>query len=314
MRLVAALGGNALLRRGEKPSADVQHGHLREAAGPLATIASDHDLVVTHGNGPQIGLLALLAESAGDSHLPLDILGAESEGWIGYMIEQELRNRLPDRAIATLLTLVVVAADDPAFKTPTKPVGPVYSRQQALEDPHGWDFAPENGDGAERYRRVVASPLPQEIVNLSSICLLLEGGNIVICAGGGGIPVIRAANSTLNGIEAVIDKDFTAALLARQLDAEKLLLLTDVDAACTDWQKPGQRKIKLATPDRLEELEFAAGSMAPKVAAACDFVRNTGRSAAIGALQDASALIDGNNCGTHVVSGSGRLEFYPHTA
>jgi len=288
-----ALGGNALLRRGEPLTADNQRHNIRIAAEALAPIAREHELVITHGNGPQVGLLALQSAAyKPEESYPLDILGAESEGMIGYLIEQELSNLLPeDKRCATLLTQIEVDPKDPAFKQPTKPIGPVYSKAEALRlaRERGWSVAP---DGMN-YRRVVASPRPKRICELSVIESLISQGVTVICAGGGGIPVIAREDGSLVGVEAVIDKDRASALLARELKADVLLMLTDVDAVYRDWGTNTAKAIQRISPWALARLSFAAGSMAPKVEAACDFVERTGRTAGIGQLKDAGAILKG---------------------
>lgn len=291
MRLVVALGGNALLRRGEPLEAAVQQRNLASAGAALAAVARDHDIVVTHGNGPQIGLIALQAMAYRDvAPYPLDILGAESEGMIGYMIEQELTARLPGREFATLLTQVEVDPADPAFGHPTKPIGPVYDGESALRlaRASGWGMAP---DGAG-FRRVVASPEPKRIMELNVIRRLVAAGVLVICAGGGGIPVVCTIGGAVRGVEAVIDKDFSAALLATALKADGLLLLTDVPAVYANWGQAEAQPIWQTTPPELRRLSFAAGSMGPKVEAACRFVETTGGWAAIGALDEAEHLVD----------------------
>ncbi len=291
MKIVVALGGNALLRRGEPISAEVQRGHVRDAAASLVSVARDHTLVITHGNGPQVGLLALQAEAyRGARAFPLDVLGAESEGMIGYMLEQELRGRLPGREIATLLTQVEVDPKDPAFGAPTKPIGPVYSEEEArrLAAERGWTVAP---DGA-RYRRVVPSPEPLRILEIGAIRTLVDAGMIVVCSGGGGIPVI-VDEGFVFGAEAVIDKDRSAALLATLLGADMLVLLTDVDAVVDGYKTPTARPLHETTPAALRALRLDLGSMGPKVDAACRFVEATGRTAAIGALEEAAAIVRG---------------------
>ncbi len=298
MRLVIALGGNALLARGEPLEAELQRRNVARAAEALAAIARRHEIVVTHGNGPQVGLLALQAEAySGVAPYPLDVLGAESAGLIGYMIEQELAARLPGREVATLLTQVEVDAYDPAFARPTKPIGPRYDRPtaEALAARLGWRIAPD-GDGA---RRVVASPEPRAIVELATIRLLVEARVLVICAGGGGIPVVRDAAGARRGVAAVIDKDLASALLARELRADGLVMLTDVAAVYEEWETPRQHAIQRAFPAALRAMTFAEGSMAPKVEAACRFVEATGGFAAIGALADGEALVEGR-AGTRV--------------
>jgi carbamate kinase len=297
MRVVAALGGNALLRRGEPLDADTQRRNVAVAAHALAEVAREHELIVTHGNGPQVGLLALQAAAYPEGGAyPLDVLGAESEGMIGYLLQQGLLNALPDRTVVTLLTQVRVDADDPAFDAPSKPIGPVYVRAdaEALAADRGWAIRP---DGAY-WRRVVPSPQPAAIVELAAIELLVRAGVLAICAGGGGVPVIEHRGA-LHGVEAVVDKDLAAALLATRLHADALLLLTDVASVEIGWGTPAARPIASATPDELRRLELAAGSMGPKVEAASRFAEASGGVAAIGALDDAAALLAGS-AGTQV--------------
>jgi len=298
MLVVAALGGNALLRRGEALESNVAKRNAKVAGEALAVVAREHQLVVTHGNGPQIGLLALQNEAYQDVRgYPLDVLGAESEGMIGYVLEQELGNALPDSQIASLLTQIVVDARDPAFARPTKPIGPTYTftAAQRLASKRGWAIAPDGCDasGNERWRRVVASPVPRAIVELPTIELLLAHKVLVICAGGGGIPVVVDAHGFRHGVEAVVDKDLTTALLAEELGADLLVLLTDVAAVEADWGTPDARPLHETTVRELKEYQFAPGSMGPKVAAASSFVTNTGNPAAIGALADAAAVVNG---------------------
>lgn len=294
MRVVVALGGNALLRRGERPTAAAQGANVKRAARALARLAGQgHALVVSHGNGPQVGLLALRGDAGPpDEADPLDLLGAETEGMIGYLIERELRNVLPaGQRVATLLTQVEVDPKDPALRQPTKPIGPVYGKAEAarLAAARGWTVA---RDGAG-YRRVVASPMPRRILEGGVIALLVDSGVIVICAGGGGIPVVVGPDGGLVGVEAVIDKDHASALLARGLRADALLLLTDVDAVHADWGSPAQRPIRRADPAALRRHVFETGTMAPKVAAACAFVAATGGTAGIGRLDDAAEILAG---------------------
>jgi len=300
MLVVVALGGNALLRRGEPMEAEVQRSNLVKAARALAPLAREHQVVITHGNGPQIGLLALQAAAyAGARPYPLDVLGAETEGMIGYLIEQELANVLPGREIATLLTQVEVDPDDPAFAAPSKPIGPIYqqAKAQALAAERRWSFMPD-GDG---FRRAVPSPVPQRIREINTIKLLVRAGVLVICAGGGGIPVVTTPGGGVRGVEAVIDKDLSAALLADEIAADALLLLTDVTAVWTKWPMGEGRPIGRTTPGDLRRMTFAAGTMGPKVEAACRFVERTGRMAAIGAMEDAAAILAGK-AGTIVQS------------
>jgi carbamate kinase len=298
-RLVVALGGNALLRRGEPAEAETQRRNVTAAAAGLARLADDHELVVTHGNGPQVGLLALEADAyPAVKPYPLDVLGAESQGMIGYLIVQALRAET-ETSVVALLTEVAVDADDPAFGRPTKPIGPVYTAAEARSTAaeHGWDVAPDG----PHYRRVVPSPQPLDIVELESVETLLARGSIVVCAGGGGIPVVRDG-SRLRGVEAVIDKDLTAALLAEQLHADRLVILTDVPHVERGWRTTAAAPIESATPAELRKIEFAAGSMAPKVEAACRFVERTGGEAVIGSLADLAAVAAGR-AGTRVLAG-----------
>jgi carbamate kinase len=304
MRIVVALGGNALLKRGEPMTAAAQHTNIRIAAAALADLARDHQIIVAHGNGPQVGLMALQAASfAPGNPWPLDILGAETEGMIGYLIEQELMNALPPGTdCATLLTRVEVDPQDPAFDQPTKPIGPVYSAEDAklVRAEHRWSMVEEPSGGL---RRVVPSPRPVALLNSAPIHLLVEAGVCVICAGGGGIPVVRRKDGSMEGVEAVIDKDHTAAMLARLMKADMLLMLTDVEAVFQNWGSPDQTAISTITPDALDDLPFASGSMGPKIIAACDFVRAGGKVAGIGRLQDARAIVEGRT-GTRVTAGA----------
>jgi carbamate kinase len=303
MKVVAALGGNAFLKRGEPPTLDTQRYNVRRAARALAALAAEHTLIVTHGNGPQVGLLALQAAEAGGTPPPLDMLGAQTEGMIGYLLEQELGNALGARNVATLLTRTEVRADDPAFQAPTKFIGPVYTKERAeqLAAQRGWRVAADD----QCWRRVVASPEPVDIVEFDAIQHLQHGGFIVICAGGGGIPVVRGASGALEGVECVIDKDLVAALLARRLGADCLLLLTDVPGVFDGWGGAQSRRIRAAHPDALEGFDFPAGSMGPKVAAARRFAQLTGGHAHIGALEDALAMVHGKagTCVTNDVHG-----------
>ena len=300
MRIVVALGGNALLKRGEPMTAVAQHTNIRIAAAALADLARDHQIIVAHGNGPQVGLMALHAATfAPNNPWPLDVLGAETEGMIGYLIEQELMNALPaGTECATLLTRVEVDRQDPAFDQPTKPIGPVYTAEEAklVRAEHRWSMVSQASGGL---RRVVPSPLPVAILNIAPIRLLVDAGVCVICAGGGGIPVVKNKDGKKEGVEAVIDKDRTAALLARALQADALLMLTDVEAVFRDWGGPDQTAIGHITPDALDAISFAPGSMGPKIAAACEFVRAGGTLAGIGRLQDARAIMEGR-AGTQV--------------
>ena len=294
MRVVVALGGNALLKRGEPMTAEAQRDNVAIACERLAPIAADHELVISHGNGPQVGLLALQNAAFRDvPGYPLDVLGAETQGMIGYLVEQELGNRLPfDKPLATILTMIEVDPADPAFRNPTKFIGPVYDAEtaEALAAEKGWAFRPD-GDAM---RRVVPSPKPKRIFEARQIEWLLERDAVVICAGGGGIPTMYLPGRQLTGVEAVIDKDYATGLLATDLEADLFVMATDADAVYIDWGKPGQRAIARVHPDALmtHAMHFAEGSMMPKVIAAYDFAVNTGKPAAIGALADIDGMLD----------------------
>jgi carbamate kinase len=307
MRIVVALGGNALLRRGEPMTAEAQRANVQIAAAALAAIQPGNELVITHGNGPQVGLLALQgAAYKPDEVYPLDVLGAQTEGMIGYMIEQELGNLLPfEVPFATMLTMVEVDRDDPGFTNPTKFIGPVYSdgEAQRLKAEKGWTMK-QDGD---KWRRVVASPQPKRIFEIRPIKWLLEKGTIVIAAGGGGIPTVYEPGRLLRGIEAVIDKDLCSELLARELDADFFIMATDADAVYIDWGKPKQRVVRSAHPDALRSHAFPAGSMGPKVDAACLFAEATGKKAAIGALKDLKSILQGEAGTTISTASSGIL-------
>jgi carbamate kinase len=290
-RIVIALGGNALLRRGEPLTVENQRANVRLAARSIAPVTEGNDIVISHGNGPQVGLLALQAAQLG-STTPLDVLGAETEGMIGYMIEQELGNQVPfERPFATMLTMVEVDPADPAFDHPTKPIGPMYEKEEAmlLAQLRGWTMA-EDGNGL---RRVVPSPLPKRIFEIRPIKWLLEKNAIVICAGGGGIPTMYRGE-TLIGAEVVIDKDRASAVLAREVGADLLVLATDVQGVFADWGTANHHLIRHATPDQLREQRFGAGSMGPKVEAAIAFVEETGKRAAIGSLEEIEQIVAGD--------------------
>jgi carbamate kinase len=294
VRVVVALGGNALLPRGEPLSAKSQEQNVRNAARILAQLATAHELIVTHGNGPQVGLLALQSDALEDvPAYPLDVLGAETEGMIGYLLARELRGSMPDREVATLLTQVEVDPGDAAFQHPSKPIGPSYteSRAKELAVSRGWKIVKESNGG---FRRVVASPKPKAILEIEVIRLLVSAGVLVICAGGGGIPVARSADGALFGVEAVVDKDLASALLATRLGADFLLLLTDQPAVFLDWPEPASKPIGNTTIEELRAYSFEQGTMGPKVEAVCRFAGATGNGAAIGALSDASAILNGN--------------------
>jgi carbamate kinase len=303
MLSVVALGGNALLRRGEPLDAALQRANVKIAAESLAEIAAEHPMVITHGNGPQVGLLALQNEAYEPvAPYPLDVLDAETEGMVGYLLEQELGRHIDRGRLATLLTQVVVDEDDPAFGNPTKFVGPIYDEERDakfIAHERGWAIG-RDGDG---WRRVVPSPEPKAVVEIDTIRLLVDHGVTVICSGGGGIPVVADPITGLRGVEAVIDKDLTAALLATALGADALVLLTDVDAVYEGWGGPDQQAIRHTTVEEIRSLPLPAGSMGPKVEAICRFVEQGGAIGAIGALDDAAAILRGE-AGT-IVRGSG---------
>ena len=301
MRVVVALGGNALLQRGQDLNAENQRENVRIAVKQLAAVHKDHELIIAHGNGPQVGLLALMdsAYTAVEPY-PLDVLVSETIGMIGYIIEQELGNIIPfEDHIITVLTQVLVDPNDPAFENPTKPVGPVYDQSEAnrLKQEKGWAIA-QDGD---KYRRVVPSPAPQRIIEMNVIKMLVEKGIVVICAGGGGIPVAYDENKKLFGIEAVIDKDLASGLLANNVEADMFAMLTDVGNVYVDFGTDKQRAIKAAHPDVLETMDFAKGSMGPKVKGACKFVRETGKDSAIGQLADLTNIML-NQAGTLITN------------
>jgi len=303
VRIVIALGGNALLRRSDPMTTEVQRRNVRVAATAIAPLAEEHSIVVVHGNGPQVGLLSLQAESyQGAEPYPLDVLDAGTQGMIGYLIQQELRSLLPPQLqVVTLLTMIVVDPADTAFAAPTKFVGPVYAQEaaDALAAEKGWTF---RRDGAA-WRRVVPSPEPRRVLEIEPITWLLDRGAVVICAGGGGIPTTYPASrpGELVGVEAVIDKDLASELVAEDVGADLFVMATDVDGVYLDWGAPEQRRLDRVTPGELSRYEFATGSMGPKVDAASRFVTKTGRRAAIGALADISGIVAGGS-GTNVVA------------
>lgn len=310
MRVVVALGGNALLRRGQALTAENQRQNTRIAAEALAkVVAAGHELIVTHGNGPQVGLLALQGNAyKPEETFPLDVLGAETEGMIGYMIEQELGNLLPvETPLATLLTMIEVDGKDPAFDDPTKFIGPVYEKIEAerLAAEKGWTIKPDG----DKWRRVVPSPLPKRIFQIRPIQWLTEKGTVVICAGGGGIPTQYDDDGKLHGVEAVIDKDLASELLAREIGADLFIAATDADAVFLNWGTPDQKGVKTANPTEMAAFDFAAGSMGPKVDAACQFAALTGKSAAIGALADLEGIVAGTH-GTTISGSAEGIVFY----
>jgi len=310
MLIVIALGGNALLQRGEPLEAELQHKNVKSTAYAIAKLAKEHQIVICHGNGPQVGLLALQnAAYTQVKSYPLDVLDAESQGMIGYLIQQEVGNLVPQHGVVTLLTQIVVDANDPAFKKPVKPIGPVYTEDEAkaLSVERGWHVAPDG----KYFRRVVPSPEPKEIVELSAIKALLKLGNIVICGGGGGIPVLKGKDKKLSGIEAVIDKDNTASLIAEKLNADALLVLTDVSAVCENFGKSNERKIKAAPAEILHKMDFARGSMGPKIYACCRFADHTTqqRFAAIGNLFELDGILNGS-AGTRINNIAQEITYY----
>ena len=299
MLFVIALGGNALLQRGQPLEAEVLKKNVKAAAKVIAELAGEHQVLVVHGNGPQVGLLALQAEAYKTVHpYPLDILGAESQGMIGYLLQQEIDNYHHD-ACVTLLTQVVVDKADPAFKQPTKPIGPVYTAEQAeaIVQEHDWVLKKEEGD---YLRRVVPSPKPCHVCELSAIESLLAQRIVVIAGGGGGIPCLQE-NGHLVGVEAVVDKDLTAALLAQKLDADQLVILTDTDYVYRHWGEASADPIKRISADEISALSFAEGSMQPKVEAAVQFVRHCKRPAYIGNLHQLQAIVTGVS-GTKIIN------------
>jgi carbamate kinase len=309
MRILVALGGNALLKRGEPLTAENQRRNVRIAAETLAPIGREHQLIVSHGNGPQVGLLALQGAAYSAAELyPLDVLGAETEGMIGYMIEQELGNILPfEQPFATLLSMTEVDPADPAWAKPDKPIGPIYSKDEAerLAAGKGWTMAP---DGAG-FRRVVPSPKPKRIFQTRPVRWLLEKGCIVICAGGGGIPTMYGPDGKLHGVEAVVDKDRAGALMANELGCDLFVMATDTDAVYVGWGTALQRAIRRATPTALRALTFEAGTMGPKVESAAEFALTTGKTAAIGALADVGRIVRGE-AGTLVTTSAAGIELY----
>ncbi|KAA8669167.1 carbamate kinase [Vibrio gigantis] len=295
--VVVALGGNALLRRGEPLEADVQRRNIETAVKTISEIAKVYNVVLVHGNGPQVGLLALQGlEYKKVNPYPLDVLGSETQGMIGYMLMQEFKNYLPNRNISCMLTQMTVDPNDPAFADPTKPIGPIYEEAEARElaEKFHWIVKPDG----QHFRRVVPSPRPTGIVEHEAITQLIDAGHLVICTGGGGIPV-KKENGKLVGVEAVIDKDMSAAFLAKQLDADALLILTDADAVYLDWGKPTQHALRSTTPSELAKFEFDAGSMGPKIEASCEFIQQGGKVVGIGALEDGLQILQGQ-AGTNI--------------
>jgi carbamate kinase len=308
MKILLALGGNALLQRGQAPDAQTQVQNAQHAAKTIRKIAKDHQIVLCHGNGPQVGFLSLIANTYKDvPPYPLDILVAQTQGMVGYMLQQALYNE-GFTNVVTLLTQVAVDPEDPAFLTPTKPIGPVYDKETALNlaKEKGWEIAPDG----KFYRRVVASPEPKEIVEFKAALSLIDAGYLVIFCGGGGIPVVKDEKTKhLVGKEAVVDKDRAAAVAAIELNMDLFIILSDVDAVYVDWGKTTQRAIKTISPQQLNEMNFAQGSMGPKIEAACEFVRATGKTAVIGDLFQGDSLINGTS-GTTIKNGINNITYY----
>ncbi|PSW05789.1 carbamate kinase [Photobacterium lipolyticum] len=295
--VVVALGGNAMLRRGEPLEADIQRRNIAKAAKAIAEFGKEYNVVLVHGNGPQVGLLALQGLAYKEvGPYPLDVLGSETQGMIGYMLMQELKNLLPDQHISCMLTQMSVNPDDPAFANPSKPIGPVYDDFEAheLAKKHHWTVKPDG----QYFRRVVPSPKPTGIIENDAINALIDREHLVICTGGGGIPV-KYINGKLVGVEAVIDKDMSAAFLAKQLKADALLILTDTNAVYLDWGTPNQRALRRTTPAELAQYDFDVGSMGPKIEASCDFINQGGKLVGIGALEDGLHILKGE-AGTNI--------------
>jgi len=312
MRIVVALGGNALLKRGEPLTAKNQRANVCLAAEALAPVCRKHQVIISHGNGPQVGLLAMQSSVYNQEEtFPLDVLGAQTEGMIGYMIEQELGNILPfEQPFASILTMVEVDKNDPAFQNPTKPIGPEFGEEDALRlmKEKQWVMRKEG----EKWRRVVPSPIPQRIFQLRPIRWLLEKGTIVICTGGGGIPTMYDDERKLHGVEVVIDKDYAGALLAKELEADLYIMATDADAVYSDWGTPNAKALRHVTYDDLKQLQFASGSMGPKVISACWFAEKTRKKAAIGSLADLEKIVSGKK-GTIISPGKNRVkELFGH--
>lgn len=296
--VVVALGGNALLRRGEPLEAEVQRHNIELAVKAISEIAQEYNVVLVHGNGPQVGLLALQGlEYKKVAPYPLDVLGSETQGMIGYMLMQEFKNQMPHVNATCMLTQMTVDPKDPAFADPTKPIGPIYEEAEARElaEKYHWTIKPDG----QHFRRVVPSPQPTGIIEHEAITKLIDEGHLVICTGGGGIPVKRE-NGKLVGVEAVIDKDMSAAFLAKQLDADALLILTDADAVYLDWGKPTQHALRNTNPTELAKYQFDAGSMGPKIEASCEFIKQGGKVVGIGSLEDGLRILEGT-AGTNIV-------------
>ncbi|MGY3570951.1 carbamate kinase [Vibrio sp. SCSIO 43135] len=298
--VVVALGGNALLRRGEPLEAEVQRHNIEVAVKTISEIAKEYNVVLVHGNGPQVGLLALQGlEYKKVAPYPLDVLGSETQGMIGYMLMQEFKNQMPDINATCMLTQMTVDPNDPAFADPTKPIGPIYEEAEARElaEKYHWTIKPDG----QHFRRVVPSPQPTGIVEHQAITKLIDEGHLVICTGGGGIPV-KKEHGKLVGVEAVIDKDMSAAFLAKQLDADALLILTDAEAVYLDWGKPTQHALRSTTPTELAKYQFDAGSMGPKIEASCEFIKQGGKVVGIGSLEDGLRILQGE-AGTNITKG-----------
>lgn len=311
MLVVMALGGNAILQRGQPLEAHIQRDNIRVAARSIAEVARNHQVILTHGNGPQVGLLALMNEAYDAvTNYPLDVLGAQTQGMIGFMFEQELRNFMPGCKVCTISTQTIVDPNDPAFEKPDKFVGPVYTYEEAqiVREANPCWVLKQDGN---YYRRVVPSPQPVEILELPSLRHIVSSGDItVICGGGGGIPVRRDADNMLCGVEAVVDKDRASCVLAEGLEADALVLLTDVSAVETNLGQPDSKKIRECSPDEFEKFSFASGSMGPKVESVCRFVRSGGRFAAIGSLDKAVEILSGHSGTLVKVDVPGGVTYY----
>lgn len=312
--IMVALGGNALLKRGEDMTQENQQRNIREGIASLTQVVKDYNVTLVHGNGPQVGLLVLhgakYEETTKLRPMKLDVLDAETEGMVGYLIEQELQPHIPPgRGMATLLSQIVVDRNDPAFQDPTKFIGPVFHTKEEA-DKTGLPIKPDG----KYWRRVVPSPLPVKLLEpqMTALKLLKDHGCLVICGGGGGIPVLHDENGRIEGVEAVIDKDRAACMLGISLRAQGLLILTDVPAVATGFGTSHSKRIRSASPQALQAMahEFPSGSMGPKVESAIEFVNNTGGWSAIGSLKEAASILRGET-GTLVKPGApDNIEYY----
>lgn len=312
-RVLVALGGNAILQRGQKGTAAEQMQNVRNTASQVVRmLEAGYEVVVTHGNGPQVGAVLIQNElgSRAVPAMPMDVCGSETQGFIGYMFCQSLRNAMADKGLAgkepaCIVTQVEVSPEDPAFQNPTKPVGPFYSEEEARRrmNDTGETWIEDAGRG---WRRVVPSPDPSHIVEKEAIKALISSGAVVVASGGGGIPVVRNTDNTYTGIEAVIDKDLAGERLAQEVEADVLMILTDVPRVAVDFRGPNERWLEHMTVTEMEALEqeghFKAGSMGPKVKAALRFVRNGGKRSIIARLDEALEALEGK-AGTQITKG-----------